>query len=120
MLRRDPPECYHLVLPDQPNSADDLKHFRAVRYGRAAAIETAGKDIVTYVHTPLSYVSENDADNGIKIPNSIERVVFKNVVETAVQVSGHEGVWHEGSPIGGRLPEHIKVVVSHINHSEWQ
>ena len=83
-------------MPGQQNSADELKQFRSVRYGRTVATQTAGNGIVTYVQTPLSYVSENDAENGIIIPASIERLVFKNVVETAVQVSGHEGVWHEG------------------------
>ena len=95
-LRRDPPECYHLVMPGQQNSADELQQFRALHYGRAAAEQAVGTNIVKFVHTPLDYVSTNDAENGIVIPASIKHVVFKNVVETAVQVSGHEGVWHEG------------------------
>ena len=98
-LKLNPPECYHLVVPGQQNNASDLQKFRDERYGRAAAKAAGmgmGMGMVKYVHTPLAYVSENDAENGIIIPASIERLVFKNVVETAVQVSGHEGVWHEG------------------------
>ena len=94
-LKLNPPECYHLVVPGQPSNANDLQKFRALRYGRAAA-KPAAMGIVKYVRTPLAYVAVNDAENGIAIPSSIKRVVFKNVVETAVQVSGHEGVWHEG------------------------
>ena len=32
----------------------------------------------------------------VKRPATIKPIVLKNVVETAVQVSGHEGMWHEG------------------------
>ena len=49
-----------------------------------------------FSHTPLEYVSSNHPTKGIKISSSIARIAFKNVVETSVQVCGHEGVWHEG------------------------
>ena len=95
-LKLNPPECYHLVVPGQQNNADDLQKFRALRYGRTVAKPVGMANTVKFVHTPLAYVSENEDENSIAIPASIARVAFKNVVETAVQVSGHEGVWHEG------------------------
>ena len=98
LLKLDPPECYHLVgMPGQTNSADEVKQFRTLKYGRAAAEQSPAKNMVTYIHTPLAYVaSETITENSVPIPAGIKRLVFKNVVETAVQVSGHEGVWHEG------------------------
>ena len=96
-LRRDPPECYHLVMPGQHNSADELKQFRQLTIGGDGDGDGDGEDKgLKYLHTPLEYVSTNHPTHGIAVPNTISRVVFKNVVETAVQVSGHEGVWHEG------------------------
>ena len=44
----------------------------------------------------LEYVSSNNQEKGINIPKAIQRVVFKNVVETSVEVCSHEGVWNEG------------------------
>ena len=93
-LKLEQPECYHILMPGQHNNADELEWFRKHTYESKAAGGNEGE--LEYVHTPLEYVSTNHTSKGIKIPGSIARLAFTRVVDTSVQVCGHEGIWHEG------------------------